>query len=355
MNQLSRPYLFIVILLILNVAMAIFYVSPGFKIAGDAISYHESISYLKNQSVEGPLPLHRLLTTPLLLVLALFVDFFISSPYVSLAIVNSLFFFLLAFVFYRFVFEIYQDSKVALLSTILLISNYHIFNLDNFFIADIPGRFFFVLANLLVVKYFLSQDKKYYYLTILVSSVGVLFKEFGALGMITLVAAILCLKYGWKEKAKLVFKASLLFAIVPILLNLFFYIKFNFTYFDWYFYSASSHPLNSYGLSVFIKVMGWIFLAGWPLFVWGLYQEKKFFNKLRLMILGILTPASLSFFAWPMFTYRTSFVLFPLLCLVSGFGLTKIKNRYVVAAIVSFYLVVNYNLERLLIWINLPF
>jgi hypothetical protein len=201
----------------------------------------------------------------------------------------------------------------------------------------------------------MSGNKKYYYSTILVSVIGILFKEFGALGMITLGMAVLCMQYDWREKIKLILKASVLFAIIPLLLNLFFYYKFHFSYLDWYIYSSFNHPVGAYGLSVFIKVMGWVFLVGWPLFLWGLYKEKEFFDKQRVKILGILVPASLSFFAWPMFTYRTSFVLLPLLCLVSGFGLSKIKNKYVVALLVIFYLAVSYNLERLLVIINLPF
>lgn len=350
-----NPSFYIVLFLALNILAAIFYVSPNFKITGDATSYNESIKFLEGRPLGGSLPLHRLLTTPLLLVSATSIDFFIHNPYASLAVVNLIFYILVAFVFYKFAFEIYKDKKTALLGTILLISNYHILNVDNFFIADMAGRFFFILANLLVVKYFLSNDKRYYYLIILVSVAGVLFKEFGALGMITLVFAILCLQYDWKEKIKLILKSSALFAVIPILFNLFFYYKFHFTYLDWYIYSANFHPVGAYGLSVFIKVMGWVFLAGWPMFLWGLYQEKKFFDKPRAKILGILVPASLSFFAWPMFTYRTSFVLLPLLCLVSGFGLAKIKNKYVVALLIVFYLVVNYNLERLLVLINLPF
>lgn len=352
---LNNPYFYIGFFLVLNMVASIFYVSPDFKIAGDALSYNDSIRYLEGQTLEGPLPLHRLITTPLLLVSATAIDFVVSNPFASLAVINFIFYILLALVFYKFAFEIYKDNKIALFSTILLISNYHILNLDNFFIADMAGRFFFVLANLLVVKYFLSSDKKYYYLTILVSVIGILFKEFGALGMITLATVILFMDYSWREKIKLILKASVLFAIIPLLLNLFFYYKFHFSYLDWYIYSSFNHPVGAYGLSVFIKVMGWVFLAGWPLFLWGLYKEKEFFDKQRAKILGILIPASLSFFAWPMFTYRTSFVLLPILCLVSGFGLSKIQNKYVMALLIIFYLAVSYNLERLLVIINLPF
>ena len=265
-----------------------------------------------------------------------------------MAIINFIFYLLLAYIFYKFAFEIYKDNKVALLATILLICNYHVFNIDNYFIADMGGRFFFILGNLMVVKYFSSGDKKYYYLTVLVSTIGILFKEFGALSMITLAVAILCMNYSWKEKIGLIVKAFALFAIIPILLNLFFYYKFHFTYINWYLYSSVVKPVGAYGFTVFVKIMGLIFLAGWPLFLWGLYQEKKFFDKHRAKILGILVPASLSFFAWPMFTTRTSFVLIPLLCLISGFGLSKIKNKYILALLILFYVVVNYNIEGLL-------
>ena len=342
-------YFYIALLIVLNIFMAVFCVSPGFKIVGDAGSYHEAIKFIEGQPISGSIPFHRLLTTPFMLLSSRLFDYFFHNIYGSMAAVNI--------IFYKLAFEIYKDKKTAFFSCVLLASNYYLFNIDNAFIADLGGRFFLILTDLLAVKYFLNQDKKYYYLAILSSSVGVLFKEFGALGFLSLICLILFLPVNWKEKIKIILKSGALFAIVPLAFHLFFYYKFSFSYFDWYKTSLNFYPpeMHQYGIVLFLKVMGWLFLAGWPLFLWGLWQEKKFFDGQRFKILLALFPASVAFFAWPMFMQRTAFVLVPWLSLVSGFGLSKIKIKFLPFILLIVYMAVNYNLERLMLLINLPF
>jgi hypothetical protein len=353
----QNVYFYLILLIVINILVATFYASPNFKIAGDAGSYHEAIRLLEGGKSYGPVPFLRLLTTPLMLFSARVADYFVNNIYASMATVNLIFYVLISFVFYKLAFEIYKDEKIAFLGSFFFISNYYLFNIDNAFIADMGGRFFFILTNFLAVKYFLGSEKKYYYLAIISSSAGVLFKEFGALGLLSLVFLIFLSKSPWLEKMKLTIKAGLLFSIIPALFHLFFFLKSGFSYLDVYNIGVNFYPpeMHAYGLSVFIKVMGWIFLAGWPLFLWGLYQEKKFFDKQRVTILCALLPASLAFFAWPMFMQRTAFILVPWLSLITGFGVSKIKNRYIVVVLLIFYLLINYNVERLLVLINLPF
>ena len=355
---ISNGYFWLAALFIVNLLMAAFYISPGFQVRDDAATYQEAIKFIQGKHIEGLPPLNRLLTTPLLLLSTITVDTLIHNPYYSIAFVNLIFFILIILVFYKLAFEIFKEQVTAFLATVLFMSNYYLLGINNLFIADMAGRFFLILTNLLAVKYFLSEgNKKYFYLAILSSSIGVLFKEFGALGMISLVILIALSRFEWKKKIGLIIKASALFAIIPLLFHILFYFKFHFSYFDWYSKNITLYPSDQhqYGLGLFIKVMGWLFLAGWPLFVWGLTQAKKFLDKQKFLILAGLLPASLAFFAWPMFMQRTAFVLVPWLSLIAGFGLAKIKNKYIIAVFIIIYLAVNYNIERLLPVINLPF
>ena len=284
------------------------------------------------------------------------VDFFIDNILASMAIVNVLFFFLAILVFYKLVFEIYKDSKTAFFASALLFSNYYIINIYNAFIADMGGRFFLLLTNLLVVKYFLSSRNSYYYLAILSASIGVFFKEFGGLGLISLLCLILFLKINWKEKLKKIILAGVLFSISPFIYHLWFYLHFDFSYFDWYKFNIYDYTTNNvHGLAIFVKVMGWLFLAGWPFFLWGLWKEYQNSDiKRKMVLIGLITCVSF-FFAWPVFMQRTAFVLVPWLSMIAGYGLGFIKNKYLPFLLLVIYLIINYNIERLLSVINLPF
>jgi len=101
--------------------------------------------------------------------------------------------------------------------------------------------------------------------------------------------------------------------------------------------------------------LGWLFLAGWPVWLFGLWQEKKFLDRTRAKILLALLPASLVFLFWPTFTQRIAFILVPWLAMIAGFGLSKIRNSYLVTAYLAVYILINYHIDWLLKVINLPF
>ncbi|PJA01682.1 hypothetical protein COX74_01360, partial [bacterium (Candidatus Gribaldobacteria) CG_4_10_14_0_2_um_filter_41_16] len=65
---------------------------------------------------------------------------------------------------------------------------------------------------------------------------------------------------------------------------------------------------------------------------------------------------SLAFLAWPALTQRIAFIIVPWLALISGFGLSKIKNNYIIGTILIAYALINYSITTFLIKIiNLPF
>jgi len=166
----------------------------------------------------------------------------------------------------------------------------------------------------------------------------------------------------WKKKFKEIFIAGLLFLIPLTIYYLGFYLKFHYSYFNWFSYNFDTFiksPINQeakYSFILLIKVLGWVYLIGWPVFLWGLWQEKKFFDKSRIKILIALLPASLMFLVWPSLTQRIAFIFVPWLALISGFGLSKIKNKYFILSFIILYIVINYSIPSFLIKIiNLPF
>jgi len=337
-------------LLIINLIIAFVFVKTPLKENGDMSSYLEAMNFLQKKPYTEDFMINRVLNVPLMLYSSMFFGYFASSNQTGMMIVNLIFYFLIVCVFYRIVELIYQSRKVALLASILFFANYCMFSYGTTYRVDMGGWFFFLLTTLFAIKYYQSQlqDKKYFLYAILAAAIGILFKEYGALGMISLGLLILFSQISFKDKIKKILQAAGLFIIIPGLYYLFFYLKFNYSYFNWYFQIANLYianpdaPASNYNIVLLIKVLGWLFLAGWPIFLWGVYQQWKDYDKKRIICLAALLPASLTFLAWPALTQRIAFIFVPWLVLIASFGLSKIKNRYIVIIVILIYASINY-------------
>ncbi len=219
----KSKYFLIYLLAIFNLLITVYYVKHSLW-SSDSETYFSAMQYLQGEKVDL-IPYNRLLTNPLMLYSSIFMSNIAGSLYGGMLAVNPIFYFLIIYVFYKLVFEIYKDNKVALLSSVLFISNYGLYNFGTAYLADMGGWFFFILSSYFALKYFLNKNKKYYFLTIIFSGIGVLFKEYGALGIISLSFLILASDLPFKRKVGEIIKAGLLLLIIPILFNIIFYIK----------------------------------------------------------------------------------------------------------------------------------
>ncbi len=342
------------ILAVINLTIAYFYIKIPFICWSDFLTYQNAVNFITgNEVISFDRLFARLLTMPL----SLFIGFALGFGNLAkgFVIMNIIFYFAVIWIFYKLVFEIWKDKIAALASTMLLQSNFWFFSYGAAYLADLGGHFFFLSSSFFAVKYFLNNEKKYFYYAVFSASIGMFFKEFGALGMLTLGMLILFSDIAWKKKFIEILRAAAWFLILPGIYHLWFYLKFDYTYVDWFMVPVEidSETKSSFGLMV--KVLGWLFFAGWPIFLFALWQIKKYFKKQDYKIVLAMLPASLAFFAWPFFMQRTAFVLVPWLATCCGFGLSKIKSRHIIAIILILYIIINYNIEKLIKIINLPF
>lgn len=366
---IKSHYFLIFLLAVANLLIAFFLIKTPLALNGDAPSYLGAMNVLQGKDFDraaygadtGILVKMRILTTPLMLYGSIFAGKLVGGEYNGMFLINIVFYFLIIFVFYNLVEAVYADRLTAFLATILFFANYCLYNYGTTFRTDLGGWFFFLLACLWAVKYYKEPSKeKYFYWAIVSSSVGVLFKEYGALGMIILGILIFFLPAGFKEKFGKILKAAVLFLIIPGLYYWFIYCRFNFSYLDLYKFALTKTIYNpvspgmDWSAVLLVKVLAWLYSVGWLIFLWGVYQEYKNFDKTRAKILLAILPASLSFLAWPSLTQRIAFIFVPWLAMVSGFGLSKIKAKYLVVLILLAYVVFNY-LTRpwLMQWINI--
>jgi len=353
----NKGVIFILLLAVLSLFVSYFYIGYTHQLEKDAISYFEAANFLQGKAIDGPAPMNRILTTPLFLYLAVFLNFFLKDFSLSVSVLNIVLYFLFTGAFYLLAREVYKKSEVAFWGSLLLVSNYYLIDPGNAHLADMGGWFFFVLTTYLAVRYINLSDRKFYYLTILVAAIGVLYKENGGLGLFSLFLLLLVSDFSWKQKIKDIILAGFLFLIPFLSYHLFVYFHYHYSYFDWYlFIKASSYNVGyqTKGAVSLIKILGWVFSLAWLTWLLGIKEELKEKNKNRLKILLAILPASLFFFLWPVIAQRLAFILVPWLCLIAGFGLSKIKP-YWAGAFIIFYILFNYNIKFLIDIINLPF
>ena len=354
---IKSPYFWLYFLAVINLLIALFFVRYPLQLNGDAPSYLAAMQLIQGQDYdqnflgeETELMLKtRILTTPAMLYFSILAGRIFGGEYQGMFFINLIFYFLIIWVFYELVKAIYKDQRVALIASVLFFANYCLINYGITYRTDLGGWFFFILAAFLAIKYFNNpQNRKFFFLSILASSVGVLFKEYGALGLVPLIILILFLPLTLWQKIKQSIKVAVLFSILPVLYYVFVYLKFGFSYLDRYLYAIDATIYNTqqpginWSIILLIKVLGWLFLIGWPIFLYGLYQEYKNFDSKRFKVLLALLPSSLAFLAWPGLTQRIAFIFVPLLSMVSAFGLSKLKNKYVVILLLLIYAAINY-------------
>lgn len=356
---LKNKYQLIILLCgILAIFVSFFYIGYSSELGSDATEFKQASEFLSSGSVVSPqILINRVLTSPLFLRASLLVDLFTKDIRVSFSIVNVLFYLMLIIAFYHLVLEIYKEEKVALISTLLVVFNYYVIDPGNAHLADMSGWFFLIISTYFAVKYFNTPNKKFYFLSILFSAIGVLFKEYGGLAIINLGLLIILSDFSWREKIKQVIVASLLF-IIPLLgWHIFAYFKYHITYFDKFKYveAISSAPgYQSKSLIIFIKILGWLFSVGWIAFLYGFWKEIEIKNKNRLKIVIACFPATMTFLIWPAITERLAVILLFWLALIAGFGLSKIR-WYVLYPFLLTYIWFNCNIKILIAMINLPF
>lgn len=330
---------------------------------GDTASYVNAVRFMTGEEMGADFDLseikNRMLAAPATLSFISLGKIIFGSIYGSMLLMNCLFYLIMAVGFYFLALEILRDKRAAFISSFFVFLNYDAVNFGIAYLTDIGGWMFFILNSFLAVKYFTTKEKRYYWLTILFSCFGVLFREYGALGLLSLAGLIFIENKTKKEKIIEVGSAFFLFFIFLSLYHLFFYFKFDYSYFDWYGFNLENYALNqetgtlSYSLLILVKVLGWLFLAGWPIFFFGakkIFEEK--WSERNKIILAIL-PAAISFLAWPVLTQRIAFVFVPWLSIIAGFGLSRIKSNYLVLGWLVFYGLTAYLTDYLMKVINI--
>lgn len=358
---LNRHYQVLVLIAINTLLYSVFLLHTPTRIPGDTPTYVAGADYLTGGlSPDVLVPLNRLLSAPLFIATIAGLSHFTGDTLSAIYALNFFFYFLSIFVFYHLALQVFQQRRIAFISALLYATTYGLSSFGVNYLADMSGWFFFVLTSLFAMRFFRGLKTRDFVLGLLSTIVGVFFKEYGGLGLITLSLLILFSPLSIKNKLKYLGLAALGLLAALAVYHYWFYLHFHYSYFDWYRYNLKMYAApgveaaGRYGLVLMTKVLGWVYLVGWPLFAWGLWRLWQRGERQLYLVLVSLLPASLSFLLWPALTQRIVFVFVPWLILVSAFGVSR-WPRWTLVLVVAFYALINYATPWLIPIINLPF
>ncbi len=334
------------------------------QIAGDGVSYVESIQVLGTGVLPDNFIPNRLLTTYLgLNTIRLFASVFHSLSFAWM-FQNSLLYISFGLVFYSILKLLIEDRKASFVGTILLVTNYAAVSFALGYLMDIGGWAFYLLSIYFSYKYYLSTDKKWMWFSALTIGIGGLFKEYAFLATVVLGLVIIILnKNNLKNIFKLGFFSALISFVPIILVNIYIIERFDYSYINWFTHQKTLYPGQNVIVEL-IKSFGSLYNFGWFLFVPGFYIlvqrtaviiKEKIEDKKIIFIWALLLSA-LPVLVWPPVT-RVLFVTMPAVITVSCLFIKKIDSKWwIVLPLLSLYFVASFLMDSLILnFVNLPF
>jgi hypothetical protein len=351
------------VLLVFLIIFSIYALHP--HIAGDSFLYVDSIKVLETGTQPvGFIPM-MIVSTYLGLKLIMFLNFFTGHIEISWLLLDSVLYFAMGMFFYSLLKRILKDARVAFLGTLFLVTNYAAVSFGLGFLMDMGGWVFYVASLYFSYLYLNSEggkEDKWLYISSALVGIGGLYKEYAFVAYVVVFGLIIFKNWrNWPKIFKKVF-ITLGLALGPfLLLNVYGFISFHYTYLNWLLYNHKAYAYQN-KIVEFIKSFGSIYNFGWFLFVGGfvilLQRTKKIFQTKdidkNILFIWLTVLSCLSVLLWPVVT-RVLFITMPATVLISCLFIKRI-NKYLVLSIFVAYVISSYLMDAYILnFVNLPF
>src|SRR3989344_1473373 len=176
----ARMHTWVVTLLILIVWASVLVILPP-RWTGDTPSYEQSMEVLQTGVVPDGFVPNRILTTYLGLQTVLLFASGDGDIRAAWVVMNSIFFFLSCFFFYKIIFELYGKWNVAVFGMLLLATNYALIRNASDYVMDVGGWAFYIMALYFSLLYIKRDDFRYGMYAAVAVGIGAFFKEYAFL------------------------------------------------------------------------------------------------------------------------------------------------------------------------------
>ncbi len=342
----------LLILGILIVCLVSLYLHP-FWLTGDTPTYIKSVEFLKGGLADKDFLPFRIISTYLALNLLILGEKLFGNIFWAWTIMNSVFYIIAGYYTYKIILELYGSERAALLGMFLIIGNYAVVIHGLAFALDMGGWALYLASAYLSLKYLKTKEEKFVLLSGVVIGIGSLLKEYALGGFPILLGSVILSNYGdWKKMVKLSSIVATLSFLPALILHFFVYLKFDYTYLDWYREQRFQYGGIYYNNRIveYIKSFGAVYGVGWFFFLNSLYLliKTKFLligkRELSFLLLLFLSASPLWF--WPGIVPRTVFIMIPFAVALSALTIKYYENRwYLFVFPVAIYIAWSYLLD----------
>lgn len=343
----DKTSLILLICIVVLIFSSLFFLKP--QIADDSATYLNAINFLKTGEKSLNFVPNRILTTFGALEVVIFLSKIFGSETAVWLAMNIVFYFISAFIFYKLLNLIFEDKKTALLGTLFLISNYAFVTFGLDYLMDIGGWTFYIVSLYFSSLYLKTKENKWLWLSAATVGVGGLFKEYAFLAYIVIFGLIVFTEWRqWGKIIKKIFFTGILAFTPMIVLNIYTFLNFNYTYLNWFLPSTGLYPEVNRPLE-YIKSFGSLYNFGWFLFLGGAYlllrRIKEVFKDEKLLFIWLVILSSTLVFVWPVVT-RVLFITMPAIVLVTSLFIRKMnKWWYAVIPLLVLYVLSSFFMD----------
>jgi len=327
---------------------------------GDTPSYVASIDVMNGTSISGDFVPNRLLTTFGALEIINIGARTGGDVFTVWFTLNCLLYLAGSIAFFKLLIRMFQNERVAYLGGLFLAGSYGylIFGLN--YSIDIGGWAFYIFSIYFLYEY--SQSKKESDLLLAAAMVGIggLFKEYAFLGAVA-IAAYLIVENRNQIRSLVIkgLKAGAIAIVPTLILYLYIYHKFGYTYLDWFGFNSGYYVYHSRVIE-YIKSLGSLINVLGVAFLVGLYALSKEWRGIGENMKSFLSSVFISFlpiFLWPAITQRILTSIVPFVVIVSCFAIKKHLHRwYLFAAILIIYTLATFFMDSYILnKVTLPF
>ncbi len=336
------------------------------EIGGDGLDYVKAIEVIQTGNIPQDFVPNRILTTFLPLYIVIFLGSIVGSIQIAWLSLNILFYFILCIFFYKILDLLFQNSKISFIGGLFFASNYGILIFSLNYLMDVGGWAFYVMSLYFFLLYIQKSEeegkRKMLHIALGLAGAGVLFKEYAFLAFIPIGLYYLYeQKSLWKAIGGL-WKGVLASFIPIILVYIYVFNRFNYTYVNWL-SSNQNEYIYSSRIIEYIKSFGSLYTVLALLFLGGLYslyrykkeQANEESNNIFFYVCSVCASA-LVVFIWPAITQRILSISVPAVVLSSAFLFERFKKYWYIflIALVPYILLTFFMDSFILSFVNLP-
>ncbi|MDB5239100.1 MAG: hypothetical protein JWO00_435 [Candidatus Parcubacteria bacterium] len=348
--------------------VGLFTMHLGPHVLGDTQTYIDAMNVLSGHAAPAGFIPNRIITTfgALEAVRALSVP--LGGILNGWFVLNCGLFILAGIVFFKLLEDFFGSRPAAFLGTLFLAGNYGFLVFGLNYLMDIGGWSFYIFSLYFLWRYARSKSQCDLFLAAAMVGIGGLLKEYAFLAGVATAAYLIAEAWpglrswpGWKRFLGRSSCAAAVALVPAIVLYVWAYHHFGYTYADW-FGSNAAHYIYSSRIKEYVKALGSLVNVLGLLFIGGayiLYREWRagIMEKEARTFLAACFVSFLPVFIWPAITQRILTIAIPFIAIVACFLFRKYERRwYAFVPILALYLLATFFMDSyLLTAVNLPF